>query len=44
MRKGVRSIDVTRLVERRAYSVVARAVNVDGPSTASAAKRVVTRS
>jgi subtilase family serine protease len=44
MPKGVRSIDVTRLIEDHAYNVVARAVNVDGPSTASAAKRVVTRS
>jgi hypothetical protein len=44
MPKGVRSIDVTRLSKHHAYSVVARAVNVDGPSAASAAKRVVTRS
>jgi subtilase family serine protease len=44
MPKGVRSIDVTRLSKDHAYDVVARAVNVDGPSAASAAKRVVTRS
>jgi subtilase family serine protease len=44
MPKGVRSIDVTKLSKDHAYSVVARAVNVDGPSAKSAAKRVVTRS
>ncbi len=44
MPKGVRSIDVTKLSGDHAYSVVARAVNVDGPSAASTAKRVVTRS
>jgi subtilase family serine protease len=44
MPKGVRSIDVTRLSRGHAYNVVARAVNVDGPSAASPAKRVVTRS
>jgi subtilase family serine protease len=44
MPKGVRSIDATKLSKHRAYSVVARAVNVDGPSAASVAKRVVTRS
>jgi subtilase family serine protease len=44
MPKGVRSIDVTKLSKHHAYSVVARAVNADGPSAASVAKRVVTRS
>ena len=44
MPKGVRSIDVTRLAKDHAYKVIARAVNVHGPSEASAAKRVVTRS
>jgi hypothetical protein len=44
MPKGVRSIDVTRLIKDHAYRVIARAVNVDGPSAASAARRVVTRS
>ncbi|HEY1762498.1 MAG TPA: S53 family peptidase [Acidimicrobiales bacterium] len=44
MPKGVRSIDVTRLSKDHAYKVIARAVNVDGRSTASSAKRVVTRS
>ncbi len=42
--KGVRSIDVTKLLEHHAYDVVVRAVNVDGPSVRSAARRVVTRS
>jgi subtilase family serine protease len=44
MPKGVRSIDVTRLLKHHAYNVLARAVNVDGPSTPSLARRVVTRS
>jgi subtilase family serine protease len=42
--KGVRSFDVTKLLKHHAYDVIARAVNVDGPSTPSPAKRVVTRS
>ncbi|MGA7835064.1 MAG: protease pro-enzyme activation domain-containing protein [Acidimicrobiales bacterium] len=44
MPKGVRSLDVTKLLKGHAYTVVVRAVNVDGPSAPSAAKRVVTRS
>jgi subtilase family serine protease len=44
MPRGVRSVDVTRLIEDHAYSVIVRAINLDGPSAPSAAKRVVTRS
>ena len=42
--KGARSIKVTRLVKGRSYRVIARAINAIGASTASAAKKVVTRS
>jgi subtilase family serine protease len=44
MPKGVRSIDVTKLLKHHAYNVLVRAVNVDGPSAPSPARRVVTRS
>lgn len=42
--RGVRSVDVTKLIKHHAYVVVARAINAEGASAASAAKRVVTRS
>jgi subtilase family serine protease len=41
--KGKKTIKVTRLAKRRAYSVTARALNAQGASVASHARRVVTR-
>jgi len=42
--RGSLSVNVTRLARSTTYTVIARANNVVGPSGASAAKRVVTRS
>ena len=42
--KGAKRISVTRLAKHRAYSVTARALNAQGPSVSSRARRVVTRS
>ena len=42
--KGATSINVTRLIKNHTYRVIARAINAIGPSSASAAKKVVTRS
>jgi subtilase family serine protease len=44
LKKGSRSITVAKLAKDRAYSVTARALNAFGPSVASSARRVVTRS
>jgi subtilase family serine protease len=41
--KGAKSINVTGLVKGHSYRVIARAINTVGPSSASAAKKVVTR-
>lgn len=41
--KGKKTIKVTRLAKRRAYSVTTRALNAQGASVASGARRVVTR-
>ncbi len=42
--KGSKRISVTKLAKHRAYSVTARALNAQGPSVSSSARRVVTRS
>jgi subtilase family serine protease len=42
--KGSKRISVTKLAKRRAYSVTARALNAQGASVSSGARRVVTRS
>ena len=42
--KGAKSIKVTGLAKGHSYRVIARAINAIGPSSASAAKKVVTRS
>jgi subtilase family serine protease len=44
LKKGSRTIRVTKLAKDRAYSVTARALNQLGPSVSSSARRVVTRS
>jgi subtilase family serine protease len=44
LKKGSRTIKVTRLAKDRAYSVTARALNKLGASVSSSARRVVTRS
>lgn len=41
--KGAKSINVIGLVKGRSYRVIARAINAVGPSSACAAKKVVTR-
>jgi hypothetical protein len=42
--KGASRISVTKLAKHRAYSVTARALNAQGASVSSSARRVVTRS
>jgi hypothetical protein len=42
--KGATSINTTGLKKGHSYRVIARAINAIGPSLASAAKKVVTRS
>jgi subtilase family serine protease len=41
---GALSANVTKLTKNKTYTVIARAINATGASTASAAKKVVTRS
>ncbi|HEY5267462.1 MAG TPA: protease pro-enzyme activation domain-containing protein [Acidimicrobiales bacterium] len=42
--RGALSVHVSKLARNKSYTVIARAVNAVGPSAASAAKKVVTRS